>query len=34
MPPLVDAVAAGVTLGEIVTSLKSVFGEHQEITAW
>ncbi|MCC6131495.1 MAG: methylmalonyl-CoA mutase [Acidobacteria bacterium] len=30
MPPIVEAVDEGVTLGEIVSSLKSVFGDHEE----
>jgi hypothetical protein len=34
MPPIVEAVAELVTLGEIVESLRSVFGEHHETTAW
>ncbi|HEV8232928.1 MAG TPA: methylmalonyl-CoA mutase family protein [Thermoanaerobaculia bacterium] len=29
MPPLVTAVGAGATVGEIVSSLKSVYGEHR-----
>ncbi len=31
MPHLIDAVSDGVTLGEIVASLKTVFGDHTEI---
>ena len=34
MPPLVDAVAGLVTLGEIVDSLRTVFGEYRETGAW
>ena len=34
MPPIVEAVTELVTLGEIVESLRSVFGEHHETTAW
>ncbi len=30
MPPIVDAVDANVTLGEIVESLRTVFGDHQD----
>ncbi len=33
MPLLVDAVADDVTLGEIVVSLKTVFGDHREIAS-
>ncbi len=33
LPPMIDAVTDLVTLGEIVSSLRSVFGEHHE-TAW
>jgi len=29
MPPLVEAVASGVTLGEIVSTLKELYGEHR-----
>jgi (2R)-ethylmalonyl-CoA mutase len=29
MPPLVAAVGAGATLGELVTTLKKVYGEHR-----
>jgi methylmalonyl-CoA mutase N-terminal domain/subunit len=29
MPPIVEAVARGATLGEIVKALKEVFGEHR-----
>jgi methylmalonyl-CoA mutase N-terminal domain/subunit len=31
MPPLLDAVRAYATLGEIVGVLKEVFGEHREL---
>jgi methylmalonyl-CoA mutase N-terminal domain/subunit len=31
MPPLIDAVKAYATLGEICGLLKEVFGEHQEL---
>ncbi len=34
VPGIVDAVTDLVTLGEIVESLRSVFGEHHETTAW
>jgi len=34
LPPIVEAVTELVTLGEIVESLRSVFGEHHETTAW
>src|ERR1017187_4954968 len=34
LPPLVDAVTDLVTLGEIIESLRSVFGEHRESAAW
>ncbi len=30
LPPMIDAVDEGVTLGEIVAALKTVFGEHRE----
>ncbi len=30
LPPMIDAVDAGVTLGEIVASLRTAFGEHRE----
>jgi len=30
MPPIVEAVDGNVTLGEVVASLKTVFGEHQD----
>jgi methylmalonyl-CoA mutase N-terminal domain/subunit len=29
MPPLIEAVASGVTLGEIVSTLKELYGEHR-----
>ena len=29
MPPLIDAVSCGVTLGEIVSTLKELYGEHR-----
>jgi methylmalonyl-CoA mutase N-terminal domain/subunit len=31
MPPLIDAVKAYATLGEICDLLREVFGEHQEL---
>ncbi|HEX5855195.1 MAG TPA: methylmalonyl-CoA mutase family protein [Thermoanaerobaculia bacterium] len=34
LPPLVDAVTDLVTLGEIVESLRTVFGDHRESAAW
>jgi methylmalonyl-CoA mutase N-terminal domain/subunit len=34
LPPLIDAVTDLVTLGEAVESLRTVFGEHRESTAW
>jgi methylmalonyl-CoA mutase, N-terminal domain len=34
LPPMLDAVTELVTLGEIVESLRSVFGEHHETTTW
>lgn len=34
MPPMIDAVTGLVTLGEIVESLKSVFGEHQDANSY
>ena len=34
LPPIVEAVTELVTLGEIVESLRSVFGEHHETAAW
>ncbi|MGZ5428571.1 MAG: methylmalonyl-CoA mutase family protein, partial [Thermoanaerobaculia bacterium] len=34
LPPLVDAVTDLVTLGEIIESLRSVFGDHRESAAW
>ncbi len=34
LPPLVDAVTDLVTLGEIIESLRSVFGDHRETAAW
>ena len=34
LPPILDAVTDLVTLGEVVESLRSVFGEHRETTAW
>ncbi|HEX2799526.1 MAG TPA: methylmalonyl-CoA mutase family protein, partial [Thermoanaerobaculia bacterium] len=34
LPPLVDAVTDLVTLGEIIDSLRSVFGDHRETAAW
>jgi methylmalonyl-CoA mutase N-terminal domain/subunit len=32
MPALVGAVAAHATLGEIVSTLKKVYGEHRPVT--
>ncbi|HXM76720.1 MAG TPA: methylmalonyl-CoA mutase family protein, partial [Thermoanaerobaculia bacterium] len=29
MPPILDAVTAGATLGEVVSTLKSVYGEYR-----
>ena len=34
LPPMVDAVAGFVTLGEIVESLRSVFGDYRETAGW
>ncbi|HSB36051.1 MAG TPA: methylmalonyl-CoA mutase family protein [Thermoanaerobaculia bacterium] len=34
MPPIVDAVSELVTLGEIVESLKTVFGDYRESSGW
>ena len=34
LPPIVDAVAGFVTLGEIVESLRGVFGDYHETGAW
>ncbi len=34
LPPVVDAVAGLVTLGEIVESLRTVFGDYRESGAW
>ena len=34
LPPIVEAVTELVTLGEIVESLRAVFGEHHETTTW
>ncbi len=34
LPPIVDAVSGLVTLGEVVDSLRSVFGEHRESSGW
>lgn len=34
LPPIMEAVTDLVTLGEIVESLRSVFGEHHETTVW
>jgi methylmalonyl-CoA mutase N-terminal domain/subunit len=34
LPPLVDAVTDLVTLGEVVESLRTVFGDHRESAAW
>ena len=34
MPPILDAVKAYATLGEINQTLKSVFGEHKEPVRW
>ncbi len=34
LPPLVDAVTGLVTLGEIVESLRTVFGDHRESATW
>jgi methylmalonyl-CoA mutase, N-terminal domain len=34
MPFLIEAVDERVTLGEIVTALKGVFGEHRETQSW
>ncbi len=34
LPPLVDAVTDLVSLGEIVESLRTVFGDHRENAAW
>ena len=30
MPPIVEAVEAGATVGEIADTLREVFGEHRE----
>jgi methylmalonyl-CoA mutase N-terminal domain/subunit len=34
LPPMLEAVTSLVTLGEIVESLREVFGEHHESTTW
>jgi methylmalonyl-CoA mutase N-terminal domain/subunit len=34
MPPIVEAVKAYATLGEICQAMKSVFGEHKEPVKW
>ncbi len=34
LPPIVDAVSGLVTLGEVVDSLRTVFGEHRESSGW
>jgi methylmalonyl-CoA mutase N-terminal domain/subunit len=34
LPPIIDAVSGLVTLGEVVDSLRSVFGEHRESAGW
>jgi len=34
LPPVIGAVSGLVTLGEVVESLRSVFGEHRENAAW
>ncbi|MCH2277745.1 MAG: methylmalonyl-CoA mutase family protein, partial [Vicinamibacterales bacterium] len=31
LPPIIDAVEAGSTVGEITDSLRAVFGEHREV---
>jgi hypothetical protein len=31
MPPIVEAVDGNVTLGEIVESLRTVFGDHRDV---
>jgi len=33
LPALIDAVAAGASIGETTTALKEVFGEHQEVAS-
>jgi methylmalonyl-CoA mutase N-terminal domain/subunit len=34
LPPIIDAVSGLVTLGEVVESLRTVFGEHRESAGW
>ena len=31
MPPILDALRAGATLGEVANSMREVFGVHQEV---